>query len=1827
MSETTNNATIKVAVDAEGVEVGLRKIDDAAAKTGRNLDSLGKSDSAFAKIGAGGDAAAARVQVAAKTLAESVAATQAAMAEGGKASAAYYASIANSKGAPEAMKPLLAQIDALTAAEKTRAQTFSTGLEQTKSLFAIAGAAATTAQQQIAAMRLDSDQLVVPDEAIQSLKDWREAAAYAVGTAVGGGIAIAKTAFQEVTEFIKTRLIIAGTAAAIGISAAVLGATYAAYKTIDFAAGLLTGESYKSANIDALVAANKEVVDLQKNFRLSANEASGLAAALAGLGVAKGDYIETFREAGTAIKSNKDELDALGVKYKDAAGNLLPMRDVLVNVQTELSKYTEGLERNAVASALGFGSSEKIDAALSVTAEKLAAVTERQREYGLLISGTQQAEMGRYASVMAEFNVELDNTSQGFKRAIADNIMPALTNLADFFKEGWPSVVQGFRGGMAAFTSLFYGLKTVVDIVVESVKATFDVVIQGFGGAVKVFGNLIKGDFRAAAASLVEIWDGAMARFGKAGDKMVDYARANVSAIKLAWGQKLFPDELQPRLPELKSADQAKDAIKKAADINEQAAAYKKLSAVTADHIALLQAEATAGAKLSEGQRLAFEFTRELAAGKSKLTDEQKRERTAQIETQIALEKTIEKNAESQKAGTSASTAASAAASKQASEYANLGQAIQSKIAANTLELATSTATSESQKLGIKLDLELKSGKLKLTDAQIASTKASLAELAVTERKMKLQTAEKGVAEYITQNTLARVAFAATLASEYELYGQVSDARDLAAVGLRVEAELQKKLADLRKADLPISEKMIEQMRESAKARAIDERATLAQTKALGYAAQLHDENIRFAAESITDERTRAAELLEIDAGKWRARIALAQEGTESQKLLQQEFDTWYKNQSGKAAMDEWRKSVQQYDDIFRTGFADMLNNGQDGWKSFTKSLVTTFKTSVADQIYKMFIKPIVVQVIGNVVGGNGGAGGIMGLFSSSGGGAGGAGGGSQYVGLAQSASNAYEAIEKGFTGMSSQMGNMISTVGDYFGSSNISAFGNGMSMGTGNAANAANAYNGAGMTSTGTSLNAGATAGSAATIAMAWLAAAQIGRKIGNWISDGYSVRSGSNGNGFVNFTTLQSSVPILGGIVGGLINRAFGRRQKETTGSTLNGTFAADGGFAGQTDSTWRQKGGWFRSDKSGTDTMAVNDTSAKEFASAYSSIKLAAADFATVLGINAESIATRTQKISIAITKDEEATKKAITDFFVGVGNQIALELVPSLGEFTKGTETASETLQRVAGEYAFIDAALAAVGDTFGAVGVGSIKAREYLLELSGGMDAFGKDVAYFSQNYLTEAERLAPVAKAVEAAFADLQVAAPKTRAEFKALVMGLDLTSTNGAKTYAGLMNIQEAFAQLNPALEEAATKVRSAADIEKERAGLQDQFDQLALTPEAYRKKQLDKQRLDTDVSNRDLFDNVQYGIAADAANAAKKAAADTLAATNKGYQDQIDAFEKVGKKAAEVRDLEIAGMDATTVKLYDKLKAYQATATAAALAEQAAEKLKSVNSSYEDRIFEFKKPDMVPAKVREREIAGMDATTVRLYDELKALEAAKVAKDAFDRIEAERAAAAKRDQEELAREQARVAEEATRAAEQIKSAWQSVTDSIFDEVARIRGMVSGNAAQSLASVQTEFAIKNAQAQAGNQDAAKLLPSISQKLIELAEANATSLIDLQRIRARTAASLDATGAILAARFGLTLPSLAVGTNYLPADMMIQAHQGERVIPAADNRALMQMINRPAPADTSGAAQQQASNEMAGLRAEVRSIAISNAAMAGMLKRVIKDDKLQTEEA
>ncbi len=134
----------------------------------------------------------------------------------------------------------------------------------------------------------------------------------------------------------------------------------------------------------------------------------------------------------------------------------------------------------------------------------------------------------------------------------------------------------------------------------------------------------------------------------------------------------------------------------------------------------------------------------------------------------------------------------------------------------------------------------------------------ALDELAAEEKIAKARATEKDVSARIQESTLARQDSAAALAVEYQMMGKSSDARELAMVAVREQTALEKFLLQEKLAGKVVTEDQIKRLTEEAAARVRVEQATLAQTKALGYAAQLADENRRFAAESLFDEKARA---------------------------------------------------------------------------------------------------------------------------------------------------------------------------------------------------------------------------------------------------------------------------------------------------------------------------------------------------------------------------------------------------------------------------------------------------------------------------------------------------------------------------------------------------------------------------------------------------------------------------------------------------------------------------------------------------------------------------------------------------------------------------------------------------------------------------------------------------------------------------------------------------------------------------------------------------------------------------------------------------------
>lgn len=463
-------------------------------------------------------------------------------------------------------------INAMGEAEKARAGVFSRTLAETTRLLKISQDAAGETAKSLANMKINPEALKIPSEAFASLKSWQEKSAYAIGAGASIGWEKAKTAWDDFKGFMERQVVIWGVALAVGVSATVLGAVYAAFKGVGFLVGLLTGESYKSEHIDALKKINDEVKSLHESLPLTAVGASALNQALKAQGISATGYASTLGAVETASRTNGDELDRLGVKYKNQNGAYLTTRERLESVAAVLATYTAGWDRHQAEQAIGMGSEKQIQDALAVTAEKVSAAKSRLVDYGLVIGeGTQEA-VAKYELAMKSFAIEADLTSQGFSRSIADNIMPVLTDLADFFKDGFPFAVMAFRYSFATVTSLFYGLKTVVFMVTESILGGISAIGSGLGGLASAAWLALKGDFSGAKEALVKGWEDAKIRLGDIGANIVGQARHNSDAMALAWGA----DSL--------GANNAADAVGKVGKSWEKADIATKANAVASDY-------------------------------------------------------------------------------------------------------------------------------------------------------------------------------------------------------------------------------------------------------------------------------------------------------------------------------------------------------------------------------------------------------------------------------------------------------------------------------------------------------------------------------------------------------------------------------------------------------------------------------------------------------------------------------------------------------------------------------------------------------------------------------------------------------------------------------------------------------------------------------------------------------------------------------------------------------------------------------------------------------------------------------------------------------------------------------------------------------------------------------------------------------------------------------------------------------------------------------------------------------------------------------------------
>ena len=345
------------------------------------------------------------------------------------------------------------------------------------------------------------------------------------------------------------------------------------------------------------------------------------------------------------------------------------------------------------------------------------------------------------------------------------------------------------------------------------------------------------------------------------------------------------------------------------------------------------------------------------------------------------------------------------------------------------------------------------------------------------------------------------------------------------------------------------------------------------------------------------------------------------------------------------------------------------------------------------------------------------------------------------------------------------------------------------------------------------------------------------------------------------------------LGNAFGSLITSLFGKKVS-ITGSGISANDQTLGailgsGFQGNTFADVNTKKKFFGvtySDKTNTQLGDLDPALARQITAIFSGVGSAIGLAADLLGQDALDTQKKLQDYVISIgridlkdLKGEEIAEK-LGAVFGAESDKIAASVIPGFERLQAVGEGYFETLTRVANEFETVNVYMARLGDTLGQVGIAGATAADDLVQAFGGLDAFQSAISDYYNTFYTEAERNAQTTKELGTAFAGLGKSMPTTLAGFRDLVNAQDLTTQAGRSTYAALISLAPAFAEVTNASDAAAQSIKDAAAeqakaVADQKSGLITQLLQAQGNTAALRSLE----RAALDESNRAIYDEIK--------------------------------------------------------------------------------------------------------------------------------------------------------------------------------------------------------------------------------------------------------------------------------------------------------------------------------------------------------------------------------
>jgi len=197
--------------------------------------------------------------------------------------------------------------------------------------------------------------------------------------------------------------------------------------------------------------------------------------------------------AGDADKT-KALTDKLGVSFKDAAGNVKPMADILPGLSDKFKAMPDGAEKTALATQLFGRSGAQLLPFLNKGSAGIADLTNQAKKMGLVVDDV----AGKIFADARKSTRDYAAANQGLQATLGGNLVPVIDSVKNVFRGAMIPVLQATTGFLAEHRGAFLAAA-------EAIGKFGDAVSTRVVGALSIAGNafqMFKGAFTGLGSTV-----------------------------------------------------------------------------------------------------------------------------------------------------------------------------------------------------------------------------------------------------------------------------------------------------------------------------------------------------------------------------------------------------------------------------------------------------------------------------------------------------------------------------------------------------------------------------------------------------------------------------------------------------------------------------------------------------------------------------------------------------------------------------------------------------------------------------------------------------------------------------------------------------------------------------------------------------------------------------------------------------------------------------------------------------------------------------------------------------------------------------------------------------------------------------------------------------------------------------------------------------------------------------------------------------------------------------------------------------------------------------